>query len=105
MTVRMASCRELSENRAAVAQLAKHLLSIEKSASPVSVLLPWFPGSAKKAKHKATTALYTLLLSYVHLRRKALTSQLPSMDPIDLFISQGAPDDTIVEVRSDCRIS
>ncbi|KAF8802731.1 cytochrome P450 [Phlegmacium glaucopus] len=93
MTVRMATCRELSDDREAVSRVAKHYWDIEKSATPVSVLLPWFPSSARKAKQNATMALYNMLLSYVNVRRKAST---PSMDPIDFFISQGISDDTIV---------
>jgi hypothetical protein len=97
----MASCKELSEDREAVSRLAKHFWDIEKSATPVSILLPWFPSSAKKVKQKATVALYGMLLSYVHLRRKCST---PSVDPIDFFISQGTSDGAIMEAsfRCDC---
>lgn len=95
MTVRMATCRELSDDREAVSRLAKHFWDLEKSATPVAVLLPWLPTSAKKKKKNATMGLYTMLLSYVHLRRKSPT---PSMDTIDLFISQGLPNDIIVAV-------
>jgi sterol 14-demethylase len=94
MTVRMASCRELSEDRDAVSRLAKHYWAIERNATPITILLPWFPSSAKKAKQKATMALYTMILSYVIARRK---SSNPSMDSIDLFISRGLSNDIIVE--------
>ena len=96
MTVRLASCRELSEDREAIARLAKNYWEIEKNGTPVTVLFPWFPSFAKRAKKKATTALYDIFLSYVDLRRKSST---PSNDPIDLFISQGLSDDVIIEVR------
>jgi len=91
----MSTCRELSEDKEAVSRVAKHYWDIEKSATPVSVLLPWFPGSARKAKQKATMDLYNMLLSYVNIRRKAST---PTIDPIDFFILQGTSDDTIVGV-------
>ena len=97
MTVRMASCRELSEDGEAVSRLAKHYWAIEKSATPITMLFPWFPSSAMKAKQKETLALYNMILSYVTARRKSST---PTMDPIDLFISQGISDDHIVGVRS-----
>jgi hypothetical protein len=97
MIVRIASCRDLSEDKEAVTRLGKHYLIIEKNATPVTILFPWFSGSTKKAKQKATMALYTTLLSYVAARRKSPTP--PDMDPIDFFISQGISDDTIVGVR------
>lgn len=99
MTVRMASCRELSEDREAVSRLAKHFLDIEKNSTTASILLPWLPSSAKQAKKKATMALYTMLLSYVEARRKAPT---PSMDSIDLFISEGISNNSIVGVNLPC---
>ena len=96
MTVRMASCREFSEDKEAIARLAKNFVEIEKNGTPVTVLLPWFPSFAKRAKKRATTDLYNMLLAYVELRRK---SPVLSNDPIDFFISEGLSNDSIVEVR------
>jgi len=95
MTVRMATCKELSEDREVVKQLAKIYREIEKSASPISVLLPWFPSPGRRAKQKATKDLYTLLLSYVKIRRQA---PIPSADAIDFFISEGLSDNAVVGV-------
>ena len=95
LTVRVATCKELSEDKEAVNRLAEHYWNLEKSATAVAILLPWFPSSAKKLKKQSTMALYTTILSYVHLRRKA---SVPSTDPIDFFISEGASDHDIVEV-------
>jgi hypothetical protein len=103
MTVRMTSCRDLSEDKEAVTRLAKYLRAIEENNTPVTILLPWFPSFAKKAKQKATMALYTTILSYITARRKS--SALSNIDPIDLFISQGISDNTIVGVRPPCDIS
>ena len=96
MTVRMASCRELSEDREAIARLSKTYLEVEKNGTPVTILLPSFPSLAKRAKKKATMVLYTTFLHFIQLRRKA---SIPSNDPIDLFISQGLPDHEIIQVR------
>ena len=96
MTVRMASCRELSEDREAITRLAKNYWEVEKYGTPVTVLFPWFPSFATGAKKKATRALYITFLSYINLRRKSTTL---SNDAIDLFISQGCSDDEIIEVR------
>ena len=96
MTVRMASCRELSEDREMIAQLVKTFWDIENNGTAVTILFPWFPSFAKRAKKKETKTLYNILLSYVNLRRKSLT---PSNDPIDLFISEGLSDRDIIQVR------
>jgi sterol 14-demethylase len=95
MTVRLATCRELAEDKEAVTQLAGYYWNLEKSTTPISVLLPWFPSPAKKAKAKATMGLYTLLSSYVRLRRDAST---PTMDPIDHLIGEGLSDGDIIAV-------
>lgn len=97
MTVRMATCTELSKDREAISRLAKHYWDVEKSATAVAVLLPWFPSPAKRTKQRATEAIYDMLLSYITLRRKSST---PSADPIDLFISEGLSDRAIIEVSS-----
>jgi sterol 14-demethylase len=94
MTVRMASCKELAEDREAIARIDKHFNEIDTNGTLIPVLLPWFPGSAKRARKKATQNLYNLFLSFITLRRKAST---PSNDPIDLFISQGLSDDSIIQ--------
>ena len=96
MTVRMASCRELSEDREAIALLSKNYMEVEKNGTPVTLLFPWFPSFAKRAKIKATKALYNTFLPYINLRRKSPT---PSNDPIDIFISQGLSDEGIIQVR------
>jgi hypothetical protein len=97
MTVRLASCRELSEDREAVAQLANKFWEIEKNGTAVtSILFPWFPSFARRAKIKATKALCNIFLTYIDLRRKSST---PSNDPIDFFISEGLSDDDIIAVR------
>ena len=95
MTVRLATCRELAEDKEAITQLSRHYWNVEKNSTPTSILLPWFPGPAKKAKAKATMGLYILLSSYVRLRRGAST---PTMDPIDYLIGQGVSDGEIITV-------
>ncbi|KAF8804683.1 cytochrome P450 [Phlegmacium glaucopus] len=95
MTVRMASCRELSENKETVSRLAKHYWDMEKGVSAFATLLPWFPSPSRRAKEKATMGLYKILMSYVHLRRNASTL---TSDPIDFLISQGIPNNSIVEI-------
>jgi len=95
MTVRMATCQELSANQQAIADLKRHYLEMEQKSTPASVLLPWFPSPARKKKAKASLELYLLLQKYVTMRREAKT---PSSDPIDLLISNGDSDEFIIRV-------
>ena len=95
----MATCKELSEDREAIARLSKNYLEVAKNGTPVTLLVPWFPSHAKREKRKATIVLYSTFLRYIQLRRK---SSNPSNDPIDLFISLGLSDDAIIAVRYSC---
>ena len=95
MTVRMATCQELAENRNDIDQLMQHYQDLDKSTTPVTLLLPWLPSRAKKTRKQATRALFTLLHKYVDLRRKAAA---PSNDPIDILIAHGDTDEMIVGV-------
>ena len=97
MTVRMAACRELAENKDDIERLTQHYWDLEKSATPVALLMPWFPGRAKKAQRNSTRALFTLIYKYVDLRRKA---SLPSSDAIDTLIAYGDNNEAIVGVCS-----
>jgi hypothetical protein len=97
MTVRMATCRELAEDKQAVQDVRKHYFDMEQSSTPVSVLLPWFPGPAKKLKTKATRELYLLIKKYVTMRRE---TKIPSSDPIDLLIANGDSDEVIISVSA-----
>jgi sterol 14-demethylase len=95
MNVRMATCQELAQDRKANENIARYFIRIEQNSTPVSILLPWFPGAAKIAKEKATLDLYLLIRKYVRIRRKAVTL---STDPIDFLIANGDSDDTIIGV-------
>jgi sterol 14-demethylase len=97
MTVRMATCRELAEDKQAIQNLRKYYFDMEQSNTPVSVLLPWFPGPARKVKKKATRDLYCLIQKYVTLRREA---KVPSSDPIDFLITNGDSNEIIISVSA-----
>ncbi|KAJ6547030.1 cytochrome P450 [Mycena capillaripes] len=93
MTVRMGTCSELADNPETTARLSELFLLHEQSASPISLLLPWLPGSAKRTQKKATKGLFDILSHYVDLRRK---SSPKSTDALDMLIADGHDDATII---------
>ena len=95
MTVRMASCDELAKNIEEIEKIQELYWILEKSATPTALLLPWFPGRAKKAKEVATRELYMKFNHYVDLRREA---KVPTTDAIDILIGQGHSNPDIIQV-------
>ena len=96
MTARLTACRDLTKNRADLKKIKELLITIQDSTTPVSALLPWFPGPARKSINQATTELYTLLLTYAKARRNAE----PTSDAIDVLIADGETDYKIAGVSS-----
>jgi hypothetical protein len=94
MIVRMATCRELASDHAALAKLQDHYWIIEKSATPTALLFPWFPSPARRAKEASTKVLYIMLRNYIEERRKAA---VPNSDTIDLLLGQGMSNDNIIQ--------
>ncbi|KAG6863637.1 hypothetical protein C0991_004519 [Blastosporella zonata] len=95
-TIRVATCRELAEDRATIETLAQAYWDFETTTSAVSLLFPWLPNKAQKKRHRATETIYGILNQFVDLRRRA---QSPSSDAIDVLISEGASNEIIVGVR------
>jgi len=95
LTVRIASCEELAADPRSVQKMSDLYWKLEKSATPVGLLLPWFPGTAKRDKKQATEGLYSLLSHYVDARRQA---EVLNSDAIDELIADGADNTIIVEV-------
>ncbi|KAJ3502212.1 hypothetical protein NLJ89_g8989 [Agrocybe chaxingu] len=93
MTVRMASCAELAQDMEVLNEVQKLYWTLEKSATPTALLLPWFPSPAKKAKEAATKELFMKLYGFVELRRNA---EVPSSDAIDVLLGQGLSTQEIV---------
>ena len=96
MTARMAACRDLAKNGADLKKIKELYMTIHTSTTPVSALLPWFPGPARKSINRATTELYTLLHTYVKARRHAE----PTSDAIDVLMANGETDHKIAAVSS-----
>ncbi|KAH9477139.1 Cytochrome P450 monooxygenase [Psilocybe cubensis] len=94
MTVRMASCDELAKDVKTISELQSLYWTLEKSATPTALLLPWFPSPAKKRKEVATKELFMKLYGFVEARRHAT---VPSTDAIDVLLGQGMDTPNIVQ--------
>ena len=93
MTARMTTCHELTKNEVDLKKIGELFMTLQTSATPTSLLLPWFPSSAKKAGKRATTQIYTIICTYVKARRDAE----PANDAIDILIADGETNEGIVE--------
>ncbi len=91
----MITCRELSQDKAAIEKMAALYWTLEKSATPTALLLPWIPSPAKRMRKAAVTELYIHVVKYVKARRAAGAT---SSDPIDVLIQNGDSDPIIVNV-------
>ena len=69
-------------------------MTLQTSATPASLLLPWFPSSARKTGKQAATEIYTLLYTYVETRKHVE----PTSDAIDILIADGETTQNIVGV-------
>jgi hypothetical protein len=96
MTVRMATCNELASDLDQVNRIHSLYWDLEQTATAVALLLPWFPGKAKKTKKQATQELYILFSDYIEKRRAA---EVPSSDAIDLMIQEGIDNSEIIQVN------
>ena len=94
MTARMATCRDLTKNEADLKKIKKLFMTLQTSATPTSLLLPWFPSPARKAGKEATTELFTMLYTYVETRR----NEESTSDAIDVLIADGETTQNIVGV-------
>jgi len=101
MTARMISCRDLTENRADLKKVGELFMTLQTSATPASLILPWYPSSARKAGKQATTELYTMIYTYVETRRRAE----PTTDAIDVLIAEGETTQSIVEVSPTLKVA
>ena len=95
MTVRMTTCSELAEDWAAIDRLFGLYWKLEKSATPVALLLPWLPSNARRDKMQATADMYNMLSGYVDSRKSAQES---GSDAIDLLIARGEDNTNIIGV-------
>ncbi|TFK70165.1 cytochrome P450 [Pluteus cervinus] len=93
MTVRMATCDELARDPAAIKHIQSLYWTLEKSATPTALLLPWLPVRANKNKEAATKELFGIFYSYIEKRREA---KVPRSDAIDVLLADGLDNTAIV---------
>jgi len=94
MTARTTTCHDLVKNEAHLKKIGGLFRALQTSATPVSLLLPWFPGPARMTGIRAGIELYTLLYSYIETRRRAE----PTNDAIDILIADGETTQNMVGV-------
>ena len=90
----MIACHDLTKNEADLKRIGELFMTFQTSGTPTSLLLPWFPSSARKAGKEATTEIFTILYTYVERRRHAV----PTSDAIDVLIADGETTQNIVGV-------
>ena len=101
MTARLITCHDLATNETDLKKIEKLFMTLQTSATPTSLLFPWFPSLSREAGKQATTELYTMLHTYVETRRHAeLTS-----DAIDVLIDDGDTTQNIVGVSPALKVS
>ena len=101
MTTQIIACRNLAMDETGLKRIRELLTIVQTSATPASLLLPWFPSPSRKAKKDATTELFTTLYTYIETRRRTeLTS-----DAIDGFIVDGETTERIVAVSPTPKVS
>lgn len=57
LTIRAAACREIADSVESCKRMEKLYWLVEKGSTPTSVLLPWFPSSARKLQKEATAEM------------------------------------------------
>ena len=70
-------------------------LALEKSVTPMAILLPWVPSPAKRMRKAATRELYSQVIKHVAARRAAGAT---TSDAIDILIQNGVSDPIITDV-------
>jgi len=96
----MTTCDDLIKNEADLKRIGGLFMTLQTSATPASLLLPWFPSPARKTGKKAATELYTLLYAYVETRKHAE----PTSDAIDILIADGETTQNVVGVSPGWRL-
>ena len=101
MTARMTTCHDLTKNEADIKKIGELFMTLQTSATPASMLLPWFPSPARRTGKQATTEMYTMLHTYVEARRDVE----PTSDAIDVLIADGETTQSIVGVSPDPEVA
>jgi hypothetical protein len=94
MTAQILICRDLAKNGTDLKKIEELFLTLQASATPASLLLPWFPSPARKRVKRATIELFTMFYTYVKTGRNAE----PTSNAIDVLIADGGTTQDIASV-------
>jgi hypothetical protein len=90
----MTTCHDLTKNGSDLKKLGELFQTLQTSSTPASLILPWFPSSARRIIKQASTEMFTVLASYVEARRNEKLTN----DAIDVLIADGETTQNIVGV-------
>ena len=90
----MTTCHDLTKNEADLKKLGELFQTLQTSSTPTSLILPWFPSSARRIRKQASTEMFIVLASYVEARRNEKLTN----DAIDVLIADGETTQNIVGV-------
>ena len=94
MTVHMFSCRELASDLPTITKLQQHFWNLERTITPMSLLVPWLPTPSKYVKLMSIKSMYATLRNHVEERKK---SAVPSSDAIDVLLADGVSSNDIIQ--------
>ena len=94
MTARMATCHDMTKNDADFKKLTELVWTITDSATPIALILPWFPSPSRVKILWADMKLALTLRNYVEARRHAE----PIGDATDILIAEGETTRDIIGV-------
>jgi hypothetical protein len=90
----MFSCRELASDLPTITKLQQHFWNLERTITPMSLLVPWLPTPSKFAKLISIKSMYATLRNHVEERKKAA---VPSSDAIDILLADGVSTNDIIQ--------
>lgn len=96
----MVTCHDLAKNEADLKKIGETFSTLMTSATPTSLILPWFPSPARLKIKFANVKMFLMLRKYIEARRHAE----PTNDAIDVLIADGEQTRDIVQASIAARV-
>lgn len=96
LTIRMVGCDDMAEDPELLEKTLGLYETIEKSATPMAIIFPWFPSPAIVKRTMAGGRLYMILKRIVEERKRTGRRR---DDPLQYLIDQGDSMTRIIQVR------